>query len=607
MNKILKPLGIALIAGASIYTGIQFTANTVVDELLVGRNIEAVEEFLGGSLTYQQAGVDAKFSPVINQIEISDLGVIPGAKVSIGSLTINQMTGLNFNIDLKKVALLVDAKNFNDNQGLVDLLAKGADITLINQCEDDRCDLTAEVKVAGMASLKVDLSTSNVKSIAEALSKIDLKVSQDEGFHGALKKEFEESAAFVKFTIQEFSNLYKSVQKEENIFHDADVKAAMNERAGDVRRNTLFTALNEKYDREAPKKEIKDFLILVNELAKADLSIKAKISKPKDIQNNLSILMKEAKFSAEEVKISKIFTDRFKGIGVSFSKQSDVLAADFSFSGYETNYGLSASVSAPTIVEVAQIKDQGSYDRVVSKISAGLKTNSSSTGFGLTAEEITILVDIVSGIGLPMANRDGLEKWLFENIDKMTSFNGDTDLNFSLKAREVAMKASGQSQMLDYEFSDRYIFPESNPESMVPTDFHLDLRVKELMDVIYSGIQVIAGEEAYQEVITQRDNAVSKERLSIWLGELKENSKVDASKFFASMGIKDNEELAKAGEAFAKNPGLLKIDLSIPDGESNPFSEMLSVFIAKEKAHPAKTKNPIQGLDKYLSIEIAPK
>lgn len=56
MNKIVKPLGIALIAGASIYTGIQFTANTVVDELLVGRNIEAVEEFLGGSLTYQQAG-----------------------------------------------------------------------------------------------------------------------------------------------------------------------------------------------------------------------------------------------------------------------------------------------------------------------------------------------------------------------------------------------------------------------------------------------------------------------------------------------------------------------------------------------------------------------
>lgn len=614
MKKIIKKLVIGLVAGGIIYGGMQFTANTMVDEALTTKHIKAVEKFLGGSLTYQGAGVDAKFSPILKKIEISELLPIPGSKLLIENITINEMKGLNFNINLNKVSMLVYPDTIL-RLGLFeitpppDFLSKSADITVINKCENDRCNLTMNIKVDGVASVRIELGSSRIKSISEALAKIDLKSKPIELLKAELIKELEETANFTRNTVEEFTNLYKIAHKGEQSVSESmeagkfipenTIESTTKQHHEEERRKTLFSALNEKLVREAPSKEVKGLLVLINELNKADVAISVKISKLDDSEGETNL----SQINNPNLELIKFFKNRFKDFSISVEKESDNTAFGISLNGKESSLNLSISVSSPTIVEMAQINDQDSYNKVVSKITFDIKSDVNSKGLGLTSKEITQIIDLVNIFRLPIPNRNELELWLLANLDKITAGKGNSNLAFNAGTNKLITRMMLETPLFDYDDNTISTIHKGNFGEELLEKLSANFKFKDLMDVIYSGIKAVSGEDGYQAITAQRDILLGEDAILAKISELKNSDGIDVSKFFASMGINSNEDLAKAIEHFVKNPGLIKINFSYPDSEKNPI---IAIMYPNYAETPSKGKNPIQSLDKYLTIEIHP-
>lgn len=605
-----------------IYAVVHFTVNTVagkkIDEVLASKQIKNIESALGGRLTYKDSGVDAKFSPIINNIEIDIKDVAgEGSNVSIESAEIKELTGLNYNVYLKNIQFNISEDvgftGGDKDEVMRDIARRGINISLINECDNNRCDSETSIEMPGISTFKINLGSSNVKSIVAAMQKIDLDMLQTPKFQRKIEREILEAKEHAAKAINDFINIYQALQKDSDILNDADVMAELKERSEDVRANTLFRVLNKDFlainSAEAPQKELVDVMILIDELAKADLLMKLEFSMPKDSSRNLNALAGKFGVGGETSSISNILTDRFKGLGVSLEKKKDRVIAGLSFAGYETNYDLDISASSPSVIEMAKIADKDSYEKAISRAKVALAIDANTTGLGLTKEEITKIIDLGDIFGISIPNRPEMEKWAFENIDKITGGKANAKMEFSFKDNALTSNATSETKLLDYKLMDKGILLGSNLDSIIPAEFHLTLKVKELKEVIWSGFSAYIGETKYRDLEDMKVLADKMSDKSELVDKIKSiQGGLELEKFFPEH---DNlAELAEAIIGFAKEPGTLKVDLSVPESEWNETfldNYLMSIMNALGGQLSSSDKENINNMYGYLSIKIEPK
>jgi len=563
-------IGVAIIA--TIYGVTQFSANKVVaqkiDEVLASEQIQMLSGMLGDRLDYEGAGVDASFSPVIKNITIKPLENDPETIIKIDNLTINEFSGLNFDITLNNVVMSspriqnkIQKNVSNKNQSI--FTKDGLVINLANRCDSTECKLKLIMTAPKLATIKMEVTSGVSQEIKDAILAVD--------WHELNYNRKEATIAIQGMMESAIRSQTEAFDRLRDAYRNPDYFNESRSEGKYINLKGIFTPA------EADKTNIKLLANLMNILTKNDYSLKIDFDRKDGIESLIStsnIWSGVPDITTAKV-IAKAILSRFKGISIEIDVQDEKSYLSTIITGNESTFKNKLSINAPGLLKMTNYGNSFSskedHQKIMDMITVAFDTNGNSTGLKLSKDELDLIVKALEKAPLMNTNHLDMNKirlWLESNTDRLTGGSYSTNHLFNIGKGLLEEDYEHKSELYDYNLSIRTDIGTDigNPAQQIPRELHTRIKFKELMDVIYSGARVFMGDVEFNSLMKQKDESTSEESIKMMMEmsrAIAGDSMLDM--LMTALDVSSTDDLAKVVSEFTKNPDELRLDFLITD------------------------------------------